>query len=175
MQRRINKVTKEIKEKQTDAIREIRGQEKKERIPDNIKTKAINEFQKRSKLVRADSEGTVLLADKLLRVHWKESVAWHYFPKQNFPHMIFDIDNLWPITSWTNYNQLDAEGTIWKRQLIIVIWQERFDSLEQKANAKEGKGVIMGDREYQRIYDHYKAENAVHKKRLWKYYEKPLT
>ena len=75
MQRRINKVTKEIKEKQTDAIREIRGQEKKERIPDNIKTKAINEFQKRSKLVRADSEGTVLLADKLLRVHWKESVA----------------------------------------------------------------------------------------------------
>jgi hypothetical protein len=51
----INKVRKHYGQKTTDKIRAVRKLDKVIRISDNIKKKAIEEFQKCSKLLRSNS------------------------------------------------------------------------------------------------------------------------
>lgn len=168
----INKVAKQYGQKTTDKVRAVRKLEKVIRISDTIKTKAIEEFQKRSKLSRTNSLWQVYLVDKGTRVHRSESVAGHRWPKHNNPQLIFELDNLWPITNETNYNQLDAPGYIRQEQFIKKIWQERFDELKSIAESKEDKWVIRDKQFYQIIYETARVNNKRKQASLWRYYKK---
>lgn len=107
---RINKTIKQYTNLKIDHEKKIRGHQKSNRIPTKIRDKAIAEFQKRTKLVRADFYGMVHLKDTLQRVHRSESVAGHIYPKSKYPHMIFILENVRPITEKTNYIQADTVG-----------------------------------------------------------------
>lgn len=173
-QRRINAVTKQYHEKLTDKTKAIRKLEVKVRISTKIRSKAIVEFQKRCKLSRTNSKWQVFLVDKWYRVHRSESVAWHRWPKGRYPHMIFCIDNVRPITEWTNYQQLDNLGFIRQEQFIKQIWQSRFEELDKMAIDKATKNELSTPMFYQTTYDTFKSLNKERQKKLWKYYKNTL-
>ena len=171
-QRRINAVTKQYHNKVTDKTKAIRKLEVKVRISTKIRSKAIEEFQKRCKLSRTNSLWQVFLVDKGYRVHWSESVAGHYYPKGKFWHMIFIKENVWPITEWTNYTQLDRIWYIWTEQFIKAVWMEKYNELEGISTNKILKNELTPPQYYQNIYDISKELNKKEKERLGKYYKK---
>jgi hypothetical protein len=112
------------------------------------------------------------LVDKGTRVHRSESVAGHRRPKHNNPQLIFELDNLRPISNETNYNQLDRPGITRQDQFINQIWKQRFDELKAIAEDKSKKNELRDKQYYLNIYDASKRLNTIHKNRLWKYYKK---
>ena len=80
--------------------------------------------------------------------------------------MIFVHDNVWPITSETNRQQLDQKGFIRQQQFIATIGIERFQELEAMAENKLLKNSITGSVQYQEIFDTFRALNKEKEKEL---------
>ena len=173
LQIKLNKVKKSYQNKQTDTVKKVRKQEVKKRIPTTIKQLAIEQCQKRAKLSRTKSDGTIYMVDIGQYLHRSEAVAGHYRPKGKYPHMIFIIDNIMPITSKTNYIQADTVGHIRQKQYIAQIGAERYKELEAMADNKALKAEIRDRKYFQFMYDTFLALNEERKRQLGKYYKKP--
>lgn len=169
---RKNKITKLYKNKTTDATKKARKQIVVKRIPTTIRSKAIVEVQKRAKLSKTDNLWTLILADNGRRVHWTDAVGGHYFSKWQYPHLVFNLHNIQPITNETNRIQGSEIGYTWKDWLIKAIGQENYELLVQQSKDKSLKNQLRSREEYQQIYDTFRSLNKERQKQLWKFYKK---
>jgi hypothetical protein len=135
----------------------------KQKMPDlgKIKNKAHSAVQKYAKLSKADKDGYVLTVDTKERLKRNDPKvqAGHHRPKQKYPHMAFDIDNIYPITAWNNKRQGDMIGYERKDNLIALIGQDLYDRLESKANNKSLKNQVRQHQYYQTMYETYNNLN----------------
>lgn len=88
--------------------------------------------------------------EKRLWNKWTD--AWHFFPKYNFPHMIFNLDNLRPQTKHWNRMQLDGVWT-YKNEIIIRLWKVKFEQLEKLAYNKSLKQKAIKDQSSRSYWD----------------------
>lgn len=110
-----------------------------------LKSKAFSQFQLRCRLSRANKDLKVRCIDIQQRRHYKECQGWHYYGKFNNPRLAFDPLNCRPITKETNKAQGDQEWLLRKDNLILHIWQERFNNLER---ASKEVVFVTRDRSY---------------------------
>mgnify|MGYP007049864496 CR=1 FL=1 len=161
-----------IKKKQQEQLekkkREILGKKKLKKhtkTKSKDKAKALKEIQKYSKLVRAkktDKWIMVFVIDKQKRVPLDKKVNWwHCYPQSNFAQLAFDIDNIRPITSRWNKQQLD---NIWEWKKYLP--KEIQEKLEKKSKNKWLKWSMRDKNFYLQIIKTYKELNSKEEKRL---------
>ena len=75
--------------------------------------------------------------------------------------MAFEINNIWPISSWGNKMQGDQIAQ-WKENLHPSIQ----DELWEMSQNKEAKNQLRDHKFYQEIIDKYKTLNQIEEKRL---------
>jgi len=137
----------------------------KDKTKSKDKAKALKEIQKYSKLVRAkktDKWIMVFVIDKQKRVPLDKKVNWwHCYPQSNFAQLAFDIDNIRPITSRWNKQQLD---NIWEWKKYLP--KEIQEKLEKKSKNKWLKWSMRDKNFYLQIIKTYKELNSKEEKRL---------
>lgn len=135
----------------------------KQKMPSitKIRNKAHSAVQKYAKLSKMDADGYVITVDTKERLKRNDPKvqAGHHRPKQKYPHMAFDIDNIYPITAWNNKRQGDMIGYERKDNLIALIGQAKYDMLESKANNKSLKNQVRQHQYYQTMYETYNNLN----------------
>lgn len=134
---------------------------KKER---SMKQKALAEFQKYCKLARCNVKtGLLTLVDTGEVVKWndKKVNAWHYYPKHNYPHLAFDLDNCRPISRMTNKLQGDNVGLRRRPQLALAMGSMNINRLDDRAKGKKAENVIYDNNFYNTMYSQLKELNRV--------------
>jgi hypothetical protein len=121
--------------------------------------------------MRADDFGMVLQVDTGKRVHRSECVGGHIYPKGNFSHMAFNLDNIRPISSYGNKKQLDS---IADRLDKVPLPQFVKDTLKEQSTNQLAKNQLRDTPYYKNLYEVYLCKNMEEKQRLGKYYEKNL-
>ncbi len=109
------KLSKYVKKKDRRLNQKIRAElgrkPLKQKMPSmaKIKNKAHSAVQKYAKLSKMDAEGYVTLMDTGERVKRNDPKvnAGHLYGKKNYPHLTFCLDNIRPISRWTNKKQGD--------------------------------------------------------------------
>lgn len=136
-------------------------------IKKNYKQLAFKYFQLYIRLLYANKDGMVWLYWEGKLVHYKKCVAWHMFPKQKYPHMVFLEDNCIPISWMTNRQQLDTVWEFWMPALIRVIWEERVLKLRQIAGDTIAKNQLRKIEYYRWQYELWKGRCEVIAKEKW--------
>jgi len=167
--KRLNKLVSEYDKKRIREKKKILGKEAKAVMPTKkkMKDKALEEIQRYAKLSRAGitsdwvfiniwDKSTPAIVELTKHVNW-----WHVYGQKNFPHMAFEIDNIRPISWFSNKMQGDQIAQ-WKVNLPMDI-QNRLEIL---AADKESKNQIRDHKFFQDIIDKYKALNEIEYKRL---------
>lgn len=135
----------------------------KQKMPsvDKIKNKAHSAVQKYAKLSKMDAEWYVTLMDTGERVKRNDPKvnAGHLYGKKNYPHIAFDLDNIRPISRWTNKKQGDMYWYEWADNVERHIWPERWLDLTMKAENKQKKALVRDHNYYQGMYETYNAWN----------------
>lgn len=175
LQWRLNKINKQYDRRRIDNKKKILGKEiKPKKISEKkMKDKALAEIQLYAKLSRAfiDEFGNIMIyvMDKckfiFLVIDGKidRYINWgHVRWQKNYPHMAFEIDNIWAITSFSNKQQGDQIAQ-WKDNLPIDI-QTKLSCMSIDDSAKN---KLRDHMFYQNVIDKYKALNANEKQRLW--------
>ena len=167
-EKKINKLKKNILFKYKNEIKKLQGKELKQKLPDltKIKNEAFKEFQEWTKLIKCQlSKWKVIiyLQDKLCWVELSWLVnAGHIYPKQKYPHMAFDLRNVYPISSGTNYSQWDTIG-----EWIVNLPDRDQRYLKQLAEDKWKKNQLRKHDYYQAIVQKYKPLNLELRRKLW--------
>lgn len=167
LQRRLNQINKQYNQRKINKKKEIKWQKivKKSVKEKSWKKKAFEAIQYLSKIARADWDWLVLQRDTMKVVHWAECQWWHIFPKKNYPHMAFLLDNIWPISQWWNYKQLD---NIWyERWFNTWIGMKRLAELEEMSKDKLAKNRIITEFDYMWYYQKAVDMINIEEKRLW--------
>lgn len=148
--------------KQIRKVVNLKPNKPKKKSDAKMKQNAYQEFQKYSKLSRMDKDGYVILVDTGERVYWRDCDWWHYRPKHNYPQLAFELDNVRPISKWTNKMQGDNVGIRWYDGMYDMVWAERYQELSSIADDKREKNrCVKRDRNfYNDIYQDYKQRNT---------------
>lgn len=138
----MNKLTKQSQRKINNLIRLDKWKEiKVYKEKDNWKLwrkKSIAEIQLHSRLSNMDKNWNIFTMDLKWR-HYTACSGGHYRSKHNNPQLVFEIDNIRPITGRTNKIQWDQPWYMRKDKFIEKIWQNRYDELDAISNDKELK------------------------------------
>lgn len=118
--------------------------------------------------MRADVFGMVLQIDTGKKVHRSECVGGHIYPKGNFPHLAFNLDNIRPISSYGNKKQLDSIAD-WIDKVPLPDFVK--DTLKEQSTNQLAKNQIRDTQFYTEVYEKYRKLNEEEKLRLGKYYE----
>ena len=147
-QKRLIKGNKEIKYK------------KKDKGVRRSKNRSFSEVQKHARLLKCDDNGDLITIDWQPR-RWNGCQGGHMYPKYNFPHMIFEIDNIRPQTARSNKKQLDTVNHELLEEVKIRIWQKKYDALIKRANNNtlKAKYRIKPAEYYDKKYRKYKKLN----------------
>jgi len=133
------------------------------------KSKAFKEVCKFAKLCRADSKWMVTQVDTGKLVHRSECVGGHIYPKGNFPHMAFLVNNIRPISMRWNKKQLDNIAN-WIDNTPLA--EEDKESLKAFSKNEFAKNKLRDSQYYQEMFELYKSKNEKEIEYLGEYYEK---
>ena len=122
-----------------------------------IKNKAHSAVQKYAKLSKMDADGYVTLMDTGERVKRNDPKvnAGHLYGKKNYPHLAFCLDNIRPISRWTNKKQGDMYWYEWADNVEAKIGAEKFYIMQKIADDKIHKFIIYDHAYYQKQYEYY--------------------
>lgn len=131
-----------------------------------IKNKALKEVQLYAKLKRTqrDDDGSlvIFLVDQKTWVPFSGGVhAGHCYPQKNFPHLAFDLYNIWPISQEMNSLQADRVGE-WKSNLPV----EHQSYLQSKSVDSFAKNCLRNHMYYHSQYEMYSLLNEQEYARL---------
>lgn len=149
------KIERQTAIKSNKILKKLKGKEIKPSIT-KIKQKAYTECQLYAKLIRADKDWMVKLADTWQMCHYSKCVAWHIYSKHNNPHMAFFITNIRPITSETNRIQWTSPWIYWA---VNVLNPYNLQQLKDLSEDKILKNQLRNSNYYQEKYEYYKWEN----------------
>jgi len=131
----------------------------KQKMPSvaKIKNKAHSAVQKYAKLSKMDKDGYVTLMDTGERVKRNDPKvnAGHLYGKKNYPHLAFCLDNIRPISRWTNKKQWDMYWYEWADNVEAKIGAEKFYIMQKIADDKIHKFIIYDHAYYQKQYEYY--------------------
>lgn len=70
-----------------------------------VKKEAFAIFQLYIRISKSNNKGFVVLLDNKNTVYYTECDAGHFYPKSNYPQLAFTVDNVFPISKYTNKAQ----------------------------------------------------------------------
>lgn len=113
LDRRYNKRLRTIEQKAKDkqriekAIKKGKPIEKKDKTKtlSRYKNEAFSIFQLYIRISKSNNKGFVVLLDNKNTVYYTECDAGHFYPKSNYPQLAFVVDNVFPISKYTNKAQ----------------------------------------------------------------------
>lgn len=157
LEKSLSKLEKKYKFKTIDTRKKILNQKVKFRWPSDakIKQKAFNMFQSYCRLKRANHNLRVILMDTGASKWYQGCDGWHFYPKHNYPHLAFEVDNCRPISKRMNKRQWDMIWYEWSERLIQEIGILRYNELEQIANDPFIKNIVRDRKYYQEKLDKY--------------------
>lgn len=168
LEKRLSKIAREYDNRKSEKRFKVYWKVIKTKLPtlSKMKNKALSEIQLYAKLIRAWTEmwlPTVYLVDKKAATHISQSVNWwHVYGQRNYPHMAFEIDNIRPISWFSNKMQGDQIAQ-WK----VNLPEDIQDKLQAMSDNKSAKNELRNHTFYQNIIDKYKKLNEIEQKRLW--------
>lgn len=121
------------------------------------KDKAITVFQLYIRLRDCDNKWYGRMIDTKERRRYNGCQWWHFFPKHNYPQLIFNEDNVHAQTGEWNYRQMDKIGLFYEKNIIEKIGQERYDKLREIARDDIAKEQARNRKQsfYEDIYNKY--------------------
>lgn len=135
-------------------IREIIGMKQ---VASNLKSIAklkailLKQIQLYARWSRADKDGYVLLYDTWTMCMWNECQWWHYFSKSKYPIVMFNINNIRPISGIGNKLQWSNDWSQWYMQPTEI---ESVQKIIDK-----GESVDYTREFITALISHYKALN----------------
>lgn len=121
------------------------------------KDKATTVFQLYIRLRDCDDKWYGRMIDTKERRRYNSCQGGHYFPKQNYPQLVFNEDNVHAQTGEGNYKQMDKIGLFYEKNVIEKIGQERYDKLREVARDDIAKEQARNRKQsfYEDIYNKY--------------------
>ena len=114
-----------------------------------VKKEAFAIFQLYIRISKSNNRGFVVLLDNKNTVYYTECDAGHFFPKSNYPQLAFVVDNVFPISKYTNKAQWDNVGIRRKDSILQQLGEYRYNKLEALATDAAAKAQIR-KKEYYR-------------------------
>lgn len=178
LEKRLKKISSQYDKMRINKKKKIKGIEVKKVDKTNWKEKANHEVQLYAKLSRAyilDWDIVILLVDKqkLVKLFKDNGMmdwtiqGWHVYGKKNFPHMIYLVNNIYPITSWTNKMQGDQ---IAQRKTKLGKWME--EELQRISENDQAKNDLRDTNFFMEKYNFFMEKNLKECKRLGLDYNK---
>lgn len=167
LEKRLSKIGKIYDRSRINKKKKILGKEIKIKLPSlgKMKEKALTVIQLYAKLNRAVLLTTgirIYLYDKQIRVYLDKNVNWgHVYGQRNYPNMAFEVDNIRPISSWSNKQQWDQIAQ-WKENLPKDIQNKLWNFSKNL----EAKNKLRDHKFYQWIIDKYVPLVLEEQKRL---------
>lgn len=101
-----------------------------------------------ARISRADKDWYVRLIDNNNVVKYTACDWWHLYPKQNYPQLVFHMDNIRPQSKWSNKRQWDNYWKEREKNVIDNIWLQAFWDMVAIAENKWLKNMIRDDSYY---------------------------
>jgi len=175
IERERTKKIKRYQEKTAQNIKNLEREEKGKKVVEykkepkkmkRYKDRAIKRFQEfiRYRDCNDENRNWIMIdVEEFRNVHGCD--AGHYFPKKNYPQLIFNEDNVHAQTWWWNYRQLNKIWLFYEDRMIERIWQERYDALRVLARNKELKydTSYKTQKFYEDMYEKYSEKLLIYK------------